>query len=42
MIRFTQSDKKPELERMGKGKLIRIFFLGTRFEVSRHFLILIM
>lgn len=26
MIRFTQSDKKPELERMGKGKLIRIFF----------------
>ena len=26
MIRFTQSDKKPELERMGKGKLIRIIF----------------
>ena len=26
MISFTQSDKKPELERMGKGKLIRIFF----------------
>ena len=28
MIRFTQSDKKPELERMGKGKLIRIFFFN--------------